>query len=220
MRIVLLGPPGAGKGTQAKRLAERYEIEHIATGDIFRRNVRSGTALGKVAKTYMDAGELVPDDVTVRMVAVALRDAPRGYVLDGFPRTVAQSRTLEDELTASGRPLPVALAFAIDDGDAVKRIAGRRTCARCQRSYNVAFDPPRTPGVCDVCGGELMQRPDDDEQTVRRRIEVYHQSTEPLLEFYGKRGRLKEIDASGTEEQVAELAARALDELSSVEELK
>jgi adenylate kinase len=220
MHIVLLGPPGAGKGTQAKHLAERFGIEHIATGDIFRRHVRSGTALGKVAKTYMDDGELVPDDVTVRMVAEALQGAPRGYVLDGFPRTVAQARTLEDELTASGRPLPVALAFAIDDIDAVKRIAGRHTCARCQRSYNVEFDPPRIPGVCDACGGELVQRPDDDEQTVRRRIEVYHESTEPLLEFYWERGRLREIDASGTEEEVAERAAKALEELSSVGEVK
>jgi adenylate kinase len=220
MRIVLLGPPGAGKGTQAKRLAERLGIEHIATGDIFRRNARSGTSLGKVAKTYMEAGELVPDDVTVRLVAEALRAAPRGYVLDGFPRTVAQASALEDELTASGRPLPVALAFALDDADAVKRIAGRRTCARCQRSYNVEFDPPRTAEVCDVCGGELVQRADDAEQTVRRRIEVYHESTEPLLEFYGERGRLREIDASGSEEQVAERAAEALDELSSVGELK
>jgi adenylate kinase len=218
MRIVLLGPPGAGKGTQAKRLAERYGIDHIATGDIFRRNVQSGTALGKLAKAYMDAGELVPDNVTMRMVSDALQAAPRGYVLDGFPRTVAQGQALESELAAMGRPLTGALALAIDDEAAVKRISGRRTCARCQRSYNVEFNRPRASGVCDVCGGDLMQRPDDAEHVVRRRLEVYHDSTEPLLAFYSERGLLREIDASGPEAEVTDLAVAVLDELSSVAE--
>jgi adenylate kinase len=218
MRIVLLGPPGAGKGTQAKRLVERYGIDHIATGDIFRRNVQSGTALGKLAKTYMDRGELVPDDVTMRMVSEALQAAPRGYVLDGFPRTVAQGQALEKELTAMGRPLTGAVALAIDDEAAVKRISGRRTCARCQRPYNVEFNPPRLSGLCDVCGGDLAQRPDDSEHVVRRRLEVYHDSSEPLLAFYSERGLLREIDASGTEDEVTALTATVLDELSSVGE--
>jgi adenylate kinase len=220
MRIVLLGPPGAGKGTQAKRLAHRYGIDHIATGDIFRRNVQSGTELGRLAKTYMDAGELVPDDVTVAMVSAALKAAPRGYVLDGFPRTVAQGQALDDELIAMGRPLAGALALAIEDEAAVKRISGRRTCARCQRPYNVEFNPPRAPGVCDVCGGDLVQRPDDAEHVVRRRLEVYHHSTEPLLKFYSDRGLLREIDASGPEDEVTDLAVAVLDELTSVGELK
>lgn len=218
MRIVLLGPPGAGKGTQAKRLARRFGIDHIATGDIFRRNVQSGTELGALAKTYMDAGELVPDDVTVAMVSEAIKEAGRGYVLDGFPRTVAQGRALDEELAAMGRPLAGALALTIDDDAAVKRISGRRTCARCQRPYNVEFGPLRSAGVCDVCGGDLVQRPDDAEDVVRRRLEVYHQSTEPLLRFYSDRGLLREIDAAGTEDEVTERVVAALEELSSVGE--
>jgi adenylate kinase len=220
MRIVLLGPPGAGKGTQAKRLARRYGLAHIATGDIFRRSVRQGTELGTLAGAYMDAGELVPDDVTVRLVAGALREAEQGYVLDGFPRTVAQAEALEAELAGSALPLSVALAFAIEDESAVKRIAGRRTCARCQRPYNAEFDPSRVPGVCDACGGDLVQRPDDAENVVRRRLEVYHDITEPLLEFYRSRGLLREIDATGTEEEVARRAAAVLDELAAVGEPK
>jgi len=214
MRIVLLGPPGAGKGTQAQRLAERHGLAHIATGDIFRRNVREESELGRLARSYMEAGELVPDDVTVRMVAQALGDAPGGFVLDGFPRTVAQAEALEEVLTEGAQPLSVALALSIDDETAVRRIAGRRTCARCQRAYNVEFDPPRVPGVCDGCGGALVQRHDDEEDIVRRRIQVYHQSTHPLLEFYAERGLLREIDAAGDEEEVAERAARVLAELA------
>jgi adenylate kinase len=214
MRIVLLGPPGAGKGTQAQRLAERHGLAHIATGDIFRRNVREESELGRLARSYMEAGELVPDDVTVRMVAEALGEVPGGFVLDGFPRTVAQAEALEEVLTEGAQPLSVALALSIDDETAVRRIAGRRTCGRCQRAYNVEFDPPRVPGVCDVCGGALVQRHDDEEDIVRRRIQVYHESTQPLLEFYAERGLLREIDAAGDEDEVAERAARVLAQLA------
>jgi adenylate kinase len=210
VRLVLLGPPGAGKGTQAKRLAERFGLQHIASGDIFRWNVQNGTELGRLAKTYMDAGDLVPDDVTVRMVVQAVDRAPAGYVLDGFPRTIPQAEALDAELTAKGRPLSSVLALIVDEELAVKRIAGRRTCASCQHSYNVELDPPHVPGVCDRCGGPLVQRPDDAEGVVRRRLEVYRESTAPLMKFYSEKGLLREIDAAGPEEQVTARALAAL----------
>jgi adenylate kinase len=213
VRLVLLGPPGAGKGTQAKRLAERFGLQHIASGDIFRWNVQNGTELGRLAKTYMDAGDLVPDDVTVRMVVQAVDRAPAGYVLDGFPRTIPQAEALDAELTAKGRPLSAVLALIVDEELAVKRIAGRRTCASCQHSYNVEFDPPRLPGVCDRCGGPLIQRPDDAEDVVRRRLDVYRESTAPLMKFYSEKGLLREIDAAGPEEQITERALAALGEV-------
>jgi adenylate kinase len=210
VRLVLLGPPGAGKGTQAKRLSSIYHVQHVATGDIFRWNVQAGTELGQLAKKFMDAGELVPDDVTLRIVVDALERAPSGYVLDGFPRTIAQAEALERELTVTGHPLSAVLALVVDEDLAVKRIAGRRTCASCQRPYNVALDPPREAGVCDVCGGPLVQRPDDDEEVARRRLEIYRESTAPLLKFYSERGLLREIDGAGTEEEVTQRALQAL----------
>jgi adenylate kinase len=213
LRVVLLGPPGAGKGTQAKRLAAAYGVAHISTGEIFRANVQEGTELGVLAKRYMDAGDLVPDDVTTRMVVDGLSHAPSGYLLDGFPRTIPQAESLERELERRGEPLSAVLAFVLDLETAVKRIAGRRTCAICGRPDNVAFDPPKVPGVCDHCGGELVQRADDEEGPVRRRLEVYRESTEPLLSFYGQRGLLREIDADGTEDEVFERATAALADL-------
>lgn len=209
--MVLLGPPGAGKGTQAARLAERFGLRHISTGDIFRKNVGEGTELGLLAKKYMDAGELVPDDITTRMVGATLGESSRGYLLDGFPRTIPQAEALEAELTAQGRPLTTVLSFVIDEEVAVKRIAGRRTCANCQRPYNVELEPPARPGVCDACGGPLVQRPDDAEDVVRRRLEVYHLSTEPLIAFYRERGLLREVNADGPEDEVAERAVAALE---------
>jgi len=214
LRVVLLGPPGAGKGTQAKRLAERYGIAHIATGDIFRSNVQQGTELGRLAKAYMDRGELVPDDVTEKMVLEALSKAPGGYLLDGFPRTIPQAEALEEELARRGEPLSAVLAFVLDFETAIRRIAGRRTCASCARPCNVELDPPRISGVCDACGGELIQRIDDREATVRRRLDVYRESTEPLLKFYSERGLLREIDAEGTEDAVFERAIAALADLA------
>jgi len=214
VRLVLLGPPGAGKGTQAKRLAERYGIPHIASGDLFREDLAKGTDLGRVAKAFMDRGDLVPDDVTVAMVVVGLSKADRGFILDGFPRTIAQAEALERELEGHGTPLDAVLAFVLDDETAVKRIAGRRTCPNCQRTYNVELNPPRVPGRCEVCGHELVQRADDNEATVRRRLEVYQESTAPLLKFYSERGLLREIDADGTEDEVTRRSLEALGDLS------
>jgi adenylate kinase len=212
VRIVMLGPPGAGKGTQARRICELFTIELIGTGDIFRENVTKGTELGRLAKTYMDAGELVPDDVVVEMVAHAL-DALEGFILDGFPRTTGQAEALEQKLEAMGRPLSTALAFAVSDELAVKRLAGRRTCGGCGRVFNVEFDLPKVEDVCDRCGKGLIHREDDEEHTVRHRIEVYHRSTEPLIEFYSRRGLLRSVDADGTEDEVTARAVAALGDL-------
>ncbi len=209
MRIVLLGPPGAGKGTQARKLSERYGIELIGTGDLFRDHVRNGTELGLLAKKYMDAGELVPDDVVVEIVAQALGSSD-GFILDGFPRTTAQAEALERRLEEMGRPLTAVLAFDLPDEIAVKRIAGRRTCSTCGETTNVALDPPRVEGLCDRCGGALVQRDDDREDTVRRRLEVYHESTAPLWDFYRNRGLLRVVDAEGPEHEVTDRAVRAL----------
>jgi adenylate kinase len=213
MRIVLLGPPGAGKGTQANLLADRFPIAHISTGDILRRNVAEGTELGALAKSYMDAGELVPNDIVVQMVLSGLELVPGGFMLDGFPRTIPQAEALDAGLAVAARPLHAAVALMVDDDVAVKRVAGRRTCANCQTPYNVEFDPPRVPGVCDRCGGPLVQRPDDAEDVVRRRLEVYNESTAPLLKYYSERGLLREVDALGTEAEVFERAVAALTDL-------
>jgi adenylate kinase len=215
VRLVLLGPPGAGKGTQAHHLVDRFGVPLIATGDIFRWNVQNDTELGREAKKYMGAGELVPDAVVVKMVVEALTQSSNGFILDGFPRTTVQAQALEGELADEGRPLSAALALMVSDQLAVKRLAGRRTCGRCQRTYNVELDPPRSEGVCDVCGGLLIQRDDDDELTVRRRLEVYHESTAPLLDFYSGRGLLRVVDADGTEEAVTRRIIEALSDLAS-----
>jgi adenylate kinase len=193
---------------------ERYGLSLIATGDLFRWNVQEGTDLGLRARRYLDAGDLVPDDVTIGMVLAAIDRAPDGFILDGFPRNVPQAESLEGELGTRSRPLSAAVAFILDEEKAIKRIAGRRTCANCQTPYNVFFSPPKTPGVCDVCGGPLIQRSDENENTVRRRLEVYRENTAPLLKFYSDRGLLGEVDAAGTEEQVTELAVDALLDLT------
>jgi adenylate kinase len=214
VRIVLLGPPGAGKGTQAKRLSETHGVAHIASGDIFLRNMREETELGKLAKPYYESGRLVPDELTLGMVVAAIREAEDGFVLDGFPRNTVQAEILERELEVAARPLQAAVAFLVDGETAVKRIAGRRTCANDEKHvFNVYFSPPRDRATCDVCGGALVQRPDQTEEAVRQRFEVYRQQTAPLLKFYSERGLLREVDGSGTEDEVAERVQAALADL-------
>jgi adenylate kinase len=213
VRIVLLGPAGAGKGTQAHRLADYYGARLIATGDIFRKNVRLETPIGLKAKSYMEAGELVPDDVVIEMLLAELQRSRNGFVLDGFPRTIPQAMALEDSLAEVGQPLDVVLRFVIPDERAVARLAGRRTCDHCERTYNVELKPPRVEGVCDACGGQLVQRADDREETVRHRLEVYHRTTEPLQKFYWDRGLLREVDALGEVEEITRRAIDALEDL-------
>lgn len=212
IRLVLLGPPGAGKGTQASRIADAYRIPHISTGEILRANVRHGTELGKQAQEYMDAGDLVPDEIVIGMVADRLEeaDARRGFVFDGFPRTVPQAQSLEEVLEAAAKPLDVVLRFDIDEDEILYRITGRRVCPQCGRGYHIEMDPPPADGICE-CGGEVVQREDDTEEVVRNRIEVYRRQTEPLESFYLQRGLLRDVPAVGS---VDEVTRRALDVLS------
>jgi len=213
VRLVLVGPPGAGKGTQAQVIAEKSRVPQISTGDIFRANVSGGTELGAVAKSFMDRGDLVPDEVTVSMVKdrLAQPDAVGGFLLDGFPRTVPQAEQLDDVLreTQSAK-LDVVLELVVDDDEVVQRLAGRRVCRTCGRIWHVDFDPPAVGGVCDVDGGELYQREDDREDTVRHRLEVYYAQTAPLVSFYAARGLLVGIDAMGPVDDVTERALEAL----------
>lgn len=215
MRVVLLGPPGAGKGTQAGRLADRLGAALISTGDIFRRSADEGTELGRVAEGYMSRGELVPDDVVVAMVVEALEGAGQGFVLDGFPRNIAQAEALERRLEELGLPLDLVLAILIDDDEVVRRIAGRRVCLSCQTPYHVETAPPTREGVCDACGGRVVQRDDDREEVVRRRLEVYHASTKPLIDFYAERGVLREVEGFGPQEEVAARVDEAVGHASS-----
>jgi adenylate kinase len=214
VRVILLGPPGAGKGTQAGSIAGTYSIPHISTGDILRANVREGTELGLRAKGFMDAGELVPDEVIIGMVGARLAeaDAEKGFLFDGFPRTVPQAEALEALLREREQPLDVVLRLAVDEDEVVTRLTGRRTCASCGAVYHVAHQPPATDGVCDACGGDLVQREDDREDVVRNRLEVYRRSTEPLEEFYWNRGLLRDVEAVGTVDEVAARAGAVLAE--------
>lgn len=212
MRLVLVGPPGAGKGTQAQFLARHLSVPSVSTGDIFRSNVGSGTALGREAKRYMERGDLVPDELTVGMVRdrLAEDDARKGFLLDGFPRTVAQARILDDLLLDSGTALDVAVELVVDDAEVVRRLSGRRTCRRCGHVWHVDFDPPERVDVCDRCGGELFQREDDRPETIRHRLEVYYEQTAPLVSFYAEHGLLVGIDATGPVDDVTERALATL----------
>ena len=213
MRTVLIGPPGAGKGTQAHRLADYFDVRLISTGDMFRRNVRAETPLGLKAKSYMEAGELVPDDIVTEMLVQELDRYPNGFVLDGFPRTIPQAQALETALAERLRPLGAVLKFAIPDEVTVARLAGRRTCTHCERTFNVELKPTKVPGVCDNCGGELMQRDDDREEIVRHRLDVYHRDTEPLQKYYWERGLLREVDAVGEVEEITRRAIAAVKDI-------
>lgn len=212
MRIVLVGPPGAGKGTQAQFIASHLSIPKISTGDIFRENVQRQTPLGQEAKAYMDAGDLVPDEVTVGMVRsrLAEEDAADGFLLDGFPRNVPQAEALKKILAEMDQKLDIVLELVVDDDEVVRRLSGRRTCRRCEHVWHLDFDPPSREDVCDHCGGELFQRDDDREETIRHRLEVYQEQTSPLVSFYADEGILVGIDATGTVEDVTERAMAAL----------
>ncbi len=200
MRLVLLGAPGAGKGTQAKKLIEKYSIPQISTGDILRKAVADGTPLGKEAKSYMDSGGLVPDSVVIGLVKerLAQDDCKKGYILDGFPRTTPQAEELDNVLNTMNSPLDVALSVDVDKDDLMKRLTGRRTCKSCQQMYNVHFSAPQKDGTCDKCGGELYQRDDDQEDTIRNRLDVYEKSTAPLIKYYGSKGILKSVSGEGS----------------------
>lgn len=217
MRIVLVGPPGAGKGTQAQFISSHLAIANISTGDLFRANVSQGTPLGVEAKKYMDTGDLVPDEVTIKMVRerLAEEDARDGFLLDGFPRTVPQAEVLGDMLDELGRGLDVVLELVVDDDEVVRRLAGRRTCRQCGTVWHIDFDPPTNENSCDHCGGDLFQRDDDREETVRHRLEVYNDQTAPLVAYYADQGILVGIDATGPVEEVTERAIGALNPLDT-----
>jgi adenylate kinase len=212
VRIVLVGPPGAGKGTQAQFIASHLSIPKISTGDIFRVNVSQGTELGREAKAYMDRGDLVPDSVTIAMVRdrLAEGDTRDGFLLDGFPRTLTQAKALDETLDDMGTKLDVVLELVVDDDEVVRRLSGRRTCRVCGRVWHLDFDPPIREGICDQCGGELFQRDDDREETVRHRLEVYAEQTAPLIDFYADKSILVGLDATGPVEDVTDRAINAL----------
>ena len=212
MRLVLVGPPGAGKGTQAQFIAEHLSVPKISTGDIFRANVSQGTPLGVQAKAFMDRGDLVPDDVTIEMVRNRLHepDAVSGFLLDGFPRTVPQAEVLDDMLREVDAKLDVVLELVVDDDEVIRRLSGRRTCRTCNHIWHVDFDPPQVPGRCDLDGGELYQRDDDKAETIANRLQVYADSTAPLVAYYAGRGLLVGIDATGPVDDVTQRAIDAL----------
>jgi len=212
VRVVLVGPPGAGKGTQAQFLASHLSIPKISTGDIFRDNVSHGTKLGQQAQSYMERGDLVPDEVTIAMVTDRLADddTQAGFLLDGFPRNLPQAETLKKMLASWDTKLDVVLELVVDDDEVVRRLSGRRGCRRCGRIWHVVFDPPVLPGICDDCGGELFQRDDDREETIRHRLEVYQQQTTPLVSFYADEGTLLGLDATGPVDEITERALSAL----------
>lgn len=196
MKIIMLGAPGAGKGTQAKQIADKYKIPHISTGDIFRANIKNGTELGKKAKTYMDQGLLVPDELTCDLVVDRIQqdDAKNGFVLDGFPRTIPQAEALTEALKKLGTSMDFAINIEVKDENIVRRMSGRRACVNCGATYHIVHIPPKTEGICDRCGSELILRDDDKPETVQNRLKVYHEQTQPLIDYYTEQGILKSVD--------------------------
>ena len=198
MRVIMLGAPGAGKGTQAIKIAEKYSIPHISTGDIFRANIKNNTELGQKAKTYMDQGLLVPDELVVDLVVdrVNQEDCTRGYVLDGFPRTIPQAEALDNALTKMGQAIDYAINVEVPDENIVNRMSGRRACVACGATYHLVYAPTKEEGVCDHCQGTLILREDDKPETVQKRLNVYHDQTQPLIDYYTAKGNLKEVDGT------------------------
>ncbi len=207
MKIIMLGAPGAGKGTQAKMIADKYALPHVSTGDIFRANLKEGTELGMKAKAYMDQGALVPDELTVEILLdrVSKDDCKNGYVLDGFPRTIPQAEVLDKELEKLGDAVDLAIDVEVPDENIVRRMSGRRACVKCGATYHVEHIPPKQEGICDRCGAELIQRDDDKPETVQKRLSVYHEQTAPLIDYYTKKGILKTVD--GTQDMDAVFGA-------------
>ncbi len=204
MKIIMLGAPGAGKGTQAKKIAEKYGLPHISTGDIFRANIKEGTELGKKAKTYMDQGLLVPDELVVDLVVDRLSkdDCVKGYILDGFPRTIPQAEALTEALAKIGEKMEYAIDVDVPDENIVNRMGGRRACVGCGATYHVVFNPTKVEGICDACGEKLILRDDDKPETVQKRLNVYHDQTQPLIDYYSKAGILHEVDGTVAMEDV------------------
>lgn len=204
MKIIMLGAPGAGKGTQAKMIAEKYSVPHISTGDIFRANIKEGTELGKEVKSYMDQGLLVPDELTVRILLdrVSREDCSGGYILDGFPRTIPQAQVLEQELAKMGDAIDFAIDVEVPDEEIIGRMTGRRACVGCGATYHIVHIPPRQEGICNECGKELILRDDDKLETVKKRLDVYHEQTQPLIEFYAEKGILRTIDGTAPMQDV------------------
>ena len=198
MKIIMLGAPGAGKGTQAKQIAAKYEIPHISTGDIFRANIKEGTALGMEAKSYMDKGQLVPDELTVKILLdrVSKDDCKNGYVLDGFPRTIPQADVLDKAVSELNDKIDYAIDVDVKDDNIIRRMSGRRACLNCGATYDIVNVPPKKEGICDTCGSELVIRDDDKEETVKARLLAYHEQTQPLIDYYNNKGILKEVDGT------------------------
>ena len=206
MKIIMLGAPGAGKGTQAKQIASKYSIPHISTGDIFRANIKNGTELGKKAKEYMDQGLLVPDELTCDLVMdrIAQDDAKNGFVLDGFPRTIPQAEALDAALTKIGQSMDFAIDVDVPDENIINRMSGRRACLNCGATYHIVSIPPKNEGICDTCGNELVLREDDKPETVKKRLDVYHDQTQPLIDYYNGKGILKSVNGTQPMEKVFE----------------
>ena len=214
MKIIMLGAPGAGKGTQAKKIAAKYGIPHISTGDIFRANIKGGTELGMKAKSYMDQGQLVPDDVTIGMLLdrIAEADCENGYVLDGFPRTIPQAESLTEALDKLGQKMDFAIDVDVPDENIVNRMSGRRACLKCGATYHIVYAAPKTENVCDTCGETLVLRDDDKPETVSKRLKVYHEQTQPLIDYYTKQGVLKTVDGTCALDEVFKAIVEILGE--------
>lgn len=204
MKIIMLGAPGAGKGTQAKKIADKYQIPHISTGDIFRANIKEGTELGKKAKSYMDQGQLVPDELTLELIMDRFQnpDCKNGYVLDGFPRTIPQAEALTEALAKKGETIDYAINVEVPDENIINRMGGRRACPACGSTYHIVYAPTRVEGICDRCGEKLVLRDDDKPETVKNRLNVYHNQTQPLIEYYTRQGKLAEVDGTQSMEDV------------------